>query len=209
MPEILKILSKKPETALIAKAVKILKAGGVIAYPTETFYGLGVDGHNAKAIEKVYRIKGRNFKNPISIIIGNIRDLDELVENVPEYSRILLQHFWPGALTIVFAAASKVSPFLTAGTGKIAIRISSDPIATALANALSHPITATSANRSGEAECTTVSEVIQCIGTDIDMAVDGGPTPGISGSTILDVTTFPPVILREGIIPVSLIHSLI
>jgi L-threonylcarbamoyladenylate synthase len=209
MPEILKIISEKPDATLIAKAVDTLKAEGVIAYPTETFYGLGVDGHSAKAIEKIYRIKGRNFKNPVSIIIGNIGDLDELVEDIPEYSRILLQHFWPGALTIVFAASSKVSPFLTAGTGKIAVRVSSDPIATALANALSHPITATSANRSGEAECSTVAEVIQCIGPDIDMAIDSGPTPGISGSTILDVTTFPPVILREGIIPVSLIHSLL
>ncbi|MCX5853546.1 MAG: L-threonylcarbamoyladenylate synthase [Deltaproteobacteria bacterium] len=207
MPEILKISPEKPEAALIAKAVKTLKTGGVIAYPTETFYGLGVDGSNELAIEKIFRIKGRNFRNPISIIIGDKNDLSPLVEEISEHSRTLLQHFWPGPLTIVFAASSNVSPLLTAGTGKIGIRVSSDPIATALAKALSHPITATSANRSGETECTTAAAVIQCIGHDIDMVIDGGTTPGIAGSTIIDVVAFPPVILREGIIPTSLIHS--
>jgi L-threonylcarbamoyladenylate synthase len=207
MPDILKISPEKPDGVLIAKAVNILKAGGVIAYPTETFYGLGVDGHNEKAIEKIFAIKGRNFKNPISIIIGNKKDLDQLVENIPEFSRILLEHFWPGALTIVFAASLNVSPLLTAGKSKIGIRVSSDPIATALTNALSHPITATSANRSGEAECTSAQEVIQCIGDHLDAVIDGGKTPGITGSTIIDVTTFPPVTLREGMIPISLLHS--
>lgn len=207
MPDILKISPEKPDGALISKAVKILRTGGVIAYPTETFYGLGVDGHNEKAIEKIFRIKGRNFKNPISIIVGNKKDLLRLVGYIPEYSRILLEHFWPGALTIVFTASPNVSPLLTAGKGKIGIRVSSDPIATALANALSHPITATSANRSGEAECTSAQEVIQCIGDQLDVVIDGGSTPGMTGSTIIDVTTFPPVILREGIIPTSLLQS--
>jgi L-threonylcarbamoyladenylate synthase len=109
----------------------------------------------------------------------------------------------------VFAASSNVSPFLTAGTGKIGVRVSSNPIATMLAEALSHPITATSANRSGEADCSTAVEVIQCIGEQIDMIIDGGTTPGIAGSTILDVTELPPIILRDGIIPASLIHSFI
>lgn len=209
MPEVLKISPDRPDEILIAKAVNTLKAGGVVAYPTETFYGLGVDGHNAKAIEKIYRIKGRNFRNPISIIIGNKKDLIRLVEEIPENARILMYHFWPGALTIVFAASSNVSPFLTAGTCKIGIRVSSSPIATILAKALSHPITATSANRSDEAECTTAAAVIQCIGDQIDMVIDGGTTPGIAGSTIIDVTELPPVVLREGIIPTSLIHSFV
>jgi L-threonylcarbamoyladenylate synthase len=207
MPEILKISSEKPEAALIAKAVKALKTGGVIAYPTETFYGLGVDGSNELAIEKIFRIKGRNFRNPISVIIGDKKDLSSLVEEIPENSRNILNHFWPGPLTIIFAASSNISPLLTAGKGKIGIRVSSDPIATALAKALSRPITATSANRSGETECTTAAAVIQCIGQDIDMVIDGGTTPGMAGSTIIDVTSSPPVILREGIIPASLIHS--
>jgi L-threonylcarbamoyladenylate synthase len=207
MPEVLKISPKKPDPALIMNAVGLLRRGGVIAYPTETFYGLGVDGHNEKAIEKIFRIKGRNFRNPVSIIMGNKKDLVHLVEDIPEYSQILMQNFWPGALTIVFKASPNISPLLTAGTGKIGIRVSSHPIATALAKALSHPITATSANLSGARECTSANEVIQSIGDQIDVVIDSGPTPGIAGSTILDVTTFPATILREGIIPASLLHT--
>ena len=203
----MKVSSEKPEAALIAQAVHILKKGGIVAYPTETFYGLGVDGHNEHAIEKVFRIKGRNFKNPIPIIIGNTKDLVTLVVDIQEYSQTLLQRFWPGPLTMVFMASLNVSSLLTASTGKIGIRISRNPIATALATSLTHPITATSANPSGQTECTTASEVIQCIGHDIDMVIDGGPTPGVMGSTILDVTAFPPVILREGVIPASRIFS--
>jgi L-threonylcarbamoyladenylate synthase len=207
MPEVLKIYSKKPDAVLIAKAVKILRTGGVIAYPTETFYGLGVDGYNEKAIKKIFQIKGRNFRNPVSLIIEDERALVNLVEEVPEFSHILMKNFWPGPLTIVFKASPNVCPLLTADADKIGIRVSSHPIATMLTKILSHPITATSANRSGETECNTASSVIQCIGHDIDAIIDGGPTQGIAGSTILDVTTRPPTILREGIIPASLLHT--
>ena len=207
MPEILKITPKRPNASRIAKAVEILKAGGIIAYPTETFYGLGVDGSNDEAIKKIFRIKGRKFKNPISIIIGNEKDLIRSVEEIPEYSHKLIKNFWPGALTIVFKASPTVSPLLTARTGRIGVRISSHPIAAALAKALSRPITATSANISGAAECTTAEEVIQSIGRELDAVIDGGPTPGIAGSTLIDVSVFPPVILREGIIPASFIQK--
>ena len=209
MPEVLKISPDKPESTLIAKAVEILKAGGVIAYPTETFYGLGVDGGNEKAIEEIFLIKGRNFKNPVSVIIGDERYLIHLTEDVPEISRQFIKNFWPGALTIVFKASPHVSHLLTAGTGKIGVRVSSHPIAAALAKALTHPITATSANVSGAMECTNAAEVLQSIGDRIDLVIDGGQTPGTAGSTILDVTAFPPVVLREGIISASLIKEII
>jgi len=209
MPEVLKISSDKPESALIAKAVNTLKKGGVIAYPTETFYGLGVDGGDEKAIEKIFRIKGRNFKNPVSVIIGDDRDIIHLAEDVPEISRKLMKIFWPGALTIVFKASSHVSHLLTAGTGKIGVRVSSHPITAALSKAFAHPITATSANVSGVMECTNAAEVIQCIGDRVDLVIDGGQTPGIMGSTIIDVTTSPPVILRAGIIPAALLSEVI
>ncbi len=112
-----------------------------------------------------------------------------------------MERFWPGALTIIFKASPDVSHLLTAGTGKIGIRLSSHPVATALAKKLGHPITATSANLSGKHECTSADEVIQGIGDQIDAVIDGGQTPGGSGSTIIDVTTDPPAILREGVIP--------
>jgi len=201
MRQVLKIDRQRPDESAIAEASSILGAGGVVAYPTETFYGLGADGQIEDAIKKIFVIKGRNFKNPISIIIGNAKDVRSLTEEIPEFALRLMETFWPGALTIIFKASSDVSPLLTAGTGKIGIRLSSHPVATALTNKLGHPITATSANLSGRHECTQADEVIQGIGDQIDAVMDGGRTPGGSGSTIIDVTTDPPVILREGIIP--------
>ena len=178
MREVLKIDRQRPDESVIAEASSILGAGGVVAYPTETFYGLGADGQIEDAIKKIFLIKGRNFKNPISVIIGNANDVRGLVEEIPEFALHLMETFWPGALTIIFKASSDVSPLLTAGTGKIGIRLSSHPVATALANKLGHPITATSANLSGKHECTSADEVIQGIGDQIDAVMDGGQTPG-------------------------------
>ena len=186
---------------MIAEASSILRSGGVVAYPTETFYGLGADGQNEEAIKKIFLIKGRNFKNPISVIVGKVNDVRGLVDEVPEIALHLMERFWPGALTIIFKASPDISDHLTAGTGKIGIRLSSHPVATALARKLGHPITATSANFSGNNECTSADEVIQGIGDQVDAVIDGGQTPGGLGSTIIDVTTDPPAILREGVIP--------
>lgn len=205
MPAILKIDPRHPDISSIMAAVKILKNGGVIAFPTETFYGLGADAGNGMAVEKIYRIKGRNYKNPIPIIIGNTRDLTRFVEEIPETSRRFMERFWPGGLTIVFRASSNILPALTGGTGKIGIRFSSNIIASQLAKALSNPITATSANLSGTNECSLAIEVISCLNDKVDAVIDGGRTPGGLGSTIIDVTTDPPTILREGIIPSSLL----
>lgn len=206
MPTILKIDPENPDKSSIITAVEILKGGGIIAYPTETFYGLGADAGNIKAVEKIYDIKGRDYKSPVSIIIGNSQDLIRFVEDVPEVSRRLMEKFWPGGLTLVFKASSNISLRLTGETGKIGIRLSSNIIASHLANTLSNPITTTSANLSGARECTSADEVIDCLKDKIDMVVDGGQTPGGLGTTIVDVTTDPPTILREGIIPPSLLR---
>jgi L-threonylcarbamoyladenylate synthase len=205
MPEVLKIDPENPDKYLLTKAVQIIEKGGVIAYPTETFYGLGADGRNENAIERIFLIKGRDIKNPLSVIIGDRRDVRDLVEGIPDSALRLMETFWPGALTLVFTASRNVSSRLTAGTGKIGVRVSSHPIATALAKELRHPITATSANPSGAGECTSVHEVIKCIGDKIDAVIDGGRTPGGKGSTIIDVTIHPPAILREGAISGPLI----
>ena len=119
MPEILKTGADNSEEQIIAKAAEILAAGGVIAYPTETFYGLGADATNEKAIQKIFAVKGRNSKNPVALIIGQHEDIYPLVKDIPETAKILMAAFWPGALTIVFSAADIVSPKLTAGSGKI------------------------------------------------------------------------------------------
>ena len=201
MPEVLEIDPRGPEPHLIARAAAILKAGGVIAFPTETFYGLAVDAANEKAVSKIFRIKGRGFGNPIALIIAGERHLPGLVAEIPNAARILMRAFWPGPLTLVFKASSRVISKLTAGTGRIGIRVSSHSIAACLAEALDGPITATSANRSGAAENVSAREVLQLLGEDLDAVIDGGPAPGGMGSTFLDVTADPPVVLREGAVP--------
>jgi L-threonylcarbamoyladenylate synthase len=209
MPEILKVNTNNSEESILIRAAEILGEGGIIAYPTETFYGLGVDATNEQAIQKIYEIKGRNFKNPISIIIGHTENLYPLVQDVPIVAQKLMHAFWPGALTIVFMASNKVLPILTAGKNKIGVRVSSLNSAKIIAQKLERPLTATSANLSGMPECSSASAVIEQIGNKIDAIVDLGQTIGGKGSTIIDITCAPPLVLREGTITRELIGKYI
>ncbi len=209
MPEILKVSADNSEESVLSSAVAIVAHGGVIAYPTETFYGLGADATNEQAIKKIYKIKGRNFINPISIIIGRTENLYPLVKSVPSAAQKLIQAFWPGALTIIFEASDGVLPVLTAGTGKIGVRVSGSNAAQVIAQKLGYPLTATSANLSGKPECSRASEVAKQIGNKIDAIVDFGPTIGDKVSTIIDVTCDPPEILREGTITRQAIENIL
>ncbi|MBN2398422.1 MAG: threonylcarbamoyl-AMP synthase [Deltaproteobacteria bacterium] len=184
----------------------MMRRGGVVAYPTETFYGLGADIRNEQALKKIYAIKGRSFDKPIPIIIGSREELPRFAQDITPAAKILMDRFWPGGLTLLFQAAFNLSNRLTAGTGKIGIRLSSHPIATLLAQNLAGAITATSANRSGEKECSSVREVIRHLSDTVDAVIDGGRTPGGAGSTIVDITVDPPVVIREGVIPSPEIH---
>jgi L-threonylcarbamoyladenylate synthase len=207
MLQILKINPQQPEDALIRKAVLILQAGGVVAFPTETFYGLAVDATNGDAIERIFQIKGRAFRSAIALIAGSKNGISGLVTDIPATAQRLMQAFWPGPLTLLFAASPQISPRLAAGTGRIGIRVSSHPIADNLANRLGGPITATSANLSGAPECLTAGEVLATLGDRIDLIIDGGPASGGKGSTFIDITVDPPACLREGAIPLSLIQD--
>jgi len=200
MPEILKSGTDNPEEKILTRAAEILAGGGIIAYPTETFYGLGADATNEKAIQKIFAIKGRDFKNPISLIVGRPEEIYPLVKNVPENAKKLMSALWPGALTIVFSASNKISPLLTAGSGKIGLRVSSHPLAGKIAQKIKAPLTATSANLTGSPECSKAAEVIKQIGDKIDAIIDWGKTAGGKASTVIDVTFDPPIIIREGAI---------
>jgi L-threonylcarbamoyladenylate synthase len=200
MPEILKPGKDNPEEKILTRAAEILASGGIIAYPTETFYGLGADATNEKAIQKIFAIKGRDFKNPISLIVGRPEEIYPLVKNVPEIAKKMMATFWPGALTIVFSASDKISPLLTAGSGKIGLRVSSHPLAGKIAQKIKAPLSATSANLTGSPECSKAAEVIKQIGDKIDAIIDWEQTRGGKASTVIDVTCDPPVILREGAI---------
>jgi L-threonylcarbamoyladenylate synthase len=207
MTTIIKIDPDKPEAERIDEAVAILKSGGVIAFPTETFYGLGADARDEAAIDKIFGIKGRDFKNPILVVSGDRVHLDAFTADVPEDARKLMDRFWPGPLTIVFRAVTSVSPKLTAGSGKIGIRLTSHPIAMEISKRLGGPVTATSANLSGAPECSSAEEVLSQLEGKIAGLVDGGKTPGGKGSTIIDATVSPVKVLREGVIPAALIQD--
>jgi len=188
------------QKAGLKKAKTVLLSGGMVAFPTESFYGLAVNALDEEAIRRLFTIKKRQDDNPLLILIPSIDILDHYVNNIPEIAHRLIKEFWPGGLTLVFDAGPKISPLLTAGTGKIGVRLSSHPIATALTGSIDLPITGTSANISGQPACTTAGEVFHSLGKEVDLILDGGQTKGGKGSTILDITISPPEILREGMV---------
>jgi L-threonylcarbamoyladenylate synthase len=203
MPEILKVSARHSEEDIISRAAALISRGGVIAYPTETIYGLGADATNEEAICRIFEIKGRNFNHPISVIIGAIGDVDPLVRKITDAARILMNAFWPGPLTIVFEAADGISPLLTAGTGKIGVRLSGLKAARKIAEKTGRPITSTSANLSGAPVCTTSEQVVAQLGDKIDAVIALEEQGGTVGSTIIDITSAKPIILRTGVISIE------
>ena len=185
---------------VIQEAAQVVHEGGIVAVPTESFYGLAVHALDEKAIERLFAVKRRREDNPVLILIPSKESLSSYVTEASEKDRKLMERFWPGGLTMVFFAGLILPRSLTAGTGKIGVRLSSHPVPTELARAVGAPITGTSANRSGRPSCSTAEEVMEALGEDIDLILDGGKTAGGKGSTVLDVTTDPPVVLREGIV---------
>lgn len=184
----------------LKRAVECLLSGGVVAFPTESFYGLAVDSQNETAIQRLFSVKRRRPDSPVLILIPSVDELNRLVKRIPSVAYRLIEEFWPGPLTLIFEADQRVSPLLTAGTGKIGIRLSSQPLATALTKGLGAPITGTSANISGRPACRSAQDVVDTFGQDVDLILDGGKTESELASTVLDITVHPPQILREGMI---------
>jgi L-threonylcarbamoyladenylate synthase len=183
----------------IDEAKEVLLSGGVVAFPTESFYGLAVNPMDEEAVDKLFRLKQREADQPILLLVPDIKSLDAYVLDVNETARNLVKKHWPGGLTLLFKARPAISPRLTAGTGKIGLRLSSHPMATALARSVNSAITGTSANISGRPPCTSASEVYESFRGGI-LILDGGVTAGGRGSTIMDVSVDPPRIVREGMI---------
>ncbi len=188
----------KPDAAGIERAAGVVLEGGVVAFPTETFYGLAADARNETALQKIFRVKGREKRKPLLLLIADQTWLTGLVKEIPPAARMLMDRFWPGPLTLVFAAGPDLSPLLTARTGKIGLRVSSHPVAQSLVQQVGRPITATSANLSGQTSLRSAGEVVTSLGLMVDAVLEGGETAGGLGSTVLDVTSDPPEILRSG-----------
>ncbi len=190
----------KADPSGIKKTAQIILQGGVVAFPTETFYGLAADARNEAAIKKIFRVKGREEGNPILLLVADRTWLSGLVEEVNPPAERLMEKFWPGPLTLVFRSYPDLSPLLTGNTGKIGIRISGLAVAQALTRAVGRPITGTSANLSGRPGTLTAEEVVQSLGEKLDAILDGGKTAGGLGTTVLDVSGSFFRVLRDGVV---------
>jgi L-threonylcarbamoyladenylate synthase len=200
MSLIVKLDPDKLDDQALEKAITCITTGKTIVFPTETFYALGASAYNEAAIEKVFTIKGRDYTMPLPIIIEGEAMLREVAAEIPEIAHSLMQEFWPGGLTLIFKASPKVPALLTAHTGTVAVRHSSHALARLLVTGARCPITATSANLSGDRSCSSAAEVAESLGNEVDLIIDGGQTEGLLPSTIVDLTVTPPCIIREGII---------
>lgn len=189
----------------IDQAVKVLRQGGVIAFPTETYYGLGVDPFNTKSLERLYRIKRRSKAKPFLLLIEQLSQLTLLTGHIPLEMSLLMTSFWPGPLTLIFPAQSSASSLLTGETETIGIRQSPHPCVKKLLGRFGSPITGTSANISGQAPATTARQVADVFdSSEVDFILDGGPTPGGKGSTLVGYDGQISCV-REGQIPFTVV----
>ena len=184
----------------VERGVSILKQGGIVAYPTDTVYGLGASANLQSAVERVYQVKERPRNMALPLLLANISQISEIAEPVPQVAWLLARNFLPGALTIVLPKSKAVPDFIAAGGMTVAIRIPAHPVPVALIEGLGVPIVGTSANLSGKPSTLTAGEVHSQFGDRIDLIIDSGRCLGGKESTIVDVTGETPVVLREGAI---------
>ena len=213
-------------TESLPRIAEAIARGGVIAFRTVTFYGLGADPFNRRALERIKQLKGRDASKPILVVISDIDQIERFVSERSRAFDLLAERFWPGALTLIGLAAQKLMNHFWPGPltlvlparkglprpllsreGKIGVRISSHPVAKQLPQALGRPVTATSANPSGEKPARTAEEVAGYFGATVDLIVDGGEAPADRPSTVVDVRAAKPKLIREGAILWSLIQK--
>lgn len=201
--EIVKINSDTPEISLVKYAADQIRSGEVLGMPTDTFYGLAADPFNLRAVDKVYEIKTRSRHKPLSLLIESVDQAEELAKELPDEFHALARKFWPGPLTVIVKAGSRLPLKVTANTGNVALRVPNARIPLAVVTAAAIPITATSANLSGATECTTAEQVRDQLHGRINIIVDGGVSPREIASTIIDLSddSQPWRIIREGAIP--------
>ncbi len=193
--------------ALISEAVRIVRAGGVIAFATETYYGLGVDPCNREALARLFAIKGRERLKPVLVLVSGRDQIHRLAASVPPLYLPVMDTFWPGPVTLVFPARPALPDLLTGRTETVGIRQSPHRCPTRLLASLGGPLTATSANRSGAPPARTAEEVRAIFGREVDLVLDGGPTPGNQPSTLVACRDAGLVCLREGAIPFARIQA--
>lgn len=200
MTKIIEVDHTCPEQAFL-RCKEVVISGGVIAYPTDTFYGLGADPRNAAAVHRLFAIKGRRKDQPILLLIPNPASVGEWAAEISPVAERLIKEFWPGPLTLIFRAKKDVLPDITAGTGTIGLRMPGSPLTRQLLLYLGTALTGTSANISGERSIDSAADAAAVLDGMIDLVLDGGRTEGNKPSTIVDVTSEKLNIIREGAIP--------
>ena len=183
----------------VERGVAILRRGGIVAFPTDTVYGLGVSAYNEPAVKRLYRLKQRPEARPLPILVADMAQMAEVAGVLPPVARKLADSFLPGALTLVLPRSERVPDVIT-GSKTVAVRIPAHPVAIALIRGLGSPIVGTSANLSGRPSALTAEEVYSQFGDRLGLVIDGGRCPGGRESTIVDVTGAKPRVLREGAI---------
>jgi L-threonylcarbamoyladenylate synthase len=206
---ILKVDAENPDPSKIQKAAEIIQKGGLVAFPTETVYGLGADAFNAKAVLALFSAKNRPLDNPPIIHIENINQISELAQTIPKNAEALMKQFWPGPLTLIFKRSQKLPKQTVAGLDTVAIRMPKHNVALALIKQSSRPIAAPSANLSGKPSPTNAKHVYEDLNGRIDAILDAGQTRIGVESTVLDLSVDPPVLLRPGGAPFEEIKKVI
>lgn len=182
----------------VKQAVRLLKKGGIVAFPTETYYGLAVDPYCESAVRRLYQLKARQADKPLLLLVENKGQLASVVERVPQQFLPLMEKYWPGPLTLIFPARASVNKLITGNSGTIGVRISPHPMANALLAGMQGPLTATSANISGGEPAQTAADVEKIFGSSVDVILDGGPSAAGLCSTIIGLQNEHLTILRKG-----------
>jgi L-threonylcarbamoyladenylate synthase len=197
------------DPAVLEEAARRLQGGGLVAFPTDTLYGLAAAACQEGAVERLFDAKERPHDRPLPILIASPEDVDGVATDVSPAAHRLMEAFWPGGLTLVLRRRPGFRSVALAGGDTVAVRVPAHPVALELLRRLAQPLTGTSANVSGRPGPRTAEEVRRQLGDRVDLIVDGGPCPGGVESTVIDCTVVPPRVLREGAVPVERVTAVL
>lgn len=196
-----------PEPALLDRAAGVIRAGGIVALPTDTLYGLAADPFNAAAVRRVFLVKGRASERALPLVAADVAQISSQLGPLPPFALALAERFWPGPLTLLVPAPEALATGVTGGTGRVGVRVPAHAVARELCRACGSVLTATSANPSGLPASNDPDAVAAMLGSQLDILLDAGTAPGGPPSTIVDVTDVEPRLVRAGAIPWEQVHT--
>ncbi len=198
-----------PHEVVIARTVQVLKRGGLVALPTDTVYGLAANAADDRAVRRIFEVKGRVRDNPLPLLIASADELAKVANQVPESAQRLAEKFWPGPLTMVVPKSARISDLVTAGRASVAVRVPDYPLIQAILQHCPFPVAVTSANLSGQPALIEAGHVAEVFADRLDLLIHAQPCPGTAPSTVIDLTTSPPTLLRAGPITIAEMRGVI